>query len=83
MDYNSKVEELLKYHFPTDNKGNHIVHEEIRNSMHEVGEEEPEFTQKKLEAVFQFREKHQPLIDYLSRSYNFFSGSINLYFDDY
>lgn len=51
--------------------------------MHELGEEEPEFTQKELEAVFRFWENHQVLIDYLSRSYNFFTGPIKLYLEDY
>lgn len=80
MDYYSTLEELLQYHFPTDNKDNRPVHEEIRNSMLELGEEEPDFTQKELEAVFRFKQKQQALIDYLSRSYNFFTGPINLYF---
>lgn len=49
MDYASTIEELLRYRFPVDNEENtRPLQIETGGFMHELGDEDPEFTLRKL-----------------------------------
>lgn len=50
-DFISNIEQLMAYQFPTDGQDN-TSHKEICNEMHELVEDDPEFSQKELYAVF-------------------------------
>lgn len=43
--------ELMNFHFLTDNEDS-PVHAKVRNATHDLGEDNPEFTEKELEVVF-------------------------------
>lgn len=52
MNYSSTVEKLLRYNFPTEKEEDRPVRNGIRDSVHEHGDDDPEFTRKEVESVF-------------------------------
>lgn len=82
MDCNSTVEELLQYHFPTEIKVTALFMKRLGTRCTNLEKKNRNSPKKNLRLFFSSG-KSTSLIDYLSRSYNFFSGPINLYFEDY
>lgn len=81
MDLSSTIKQIFQYHFPRVCE-DRLVPEEIRNSTHELGNDDPEFTQKELEVAFRTlsKERHRGWMDYLLDWLNFSTGQINLCF---
>lgn len=70
-DYASTIEKLLRNHFPVKSgEDHHPVQYETGNLMHELGDDDPEFTQQEIKGVFRSlnRGKAPGVDDYTSRN---------------